>query len=102
MVSQAIWVYVIGRRGGPCKVGVSADPAERLQAVQTGCAFEVAVWGQFPFASRLLAIRFERRAHAALGRHRLAGEWFDVEPETAIGAIETAPGYTKYWLRGAE
>lgn len=86
-------VYVIGRRGGPCKVGVSADPMKRLSSVQTGCAMVVEVWGYCTFPSRFVARQFEREAHRAMSDRRLSGEWFDVEPEAAIQAIEMVPGY---------
>ena len=86
-------VYVIGRRGGPCKIGMSADPMKRLSSVQTCCAEAVEVWGYCSFPNRDMARRFEGAAHKALADRRLSGEWFDVEPEAAIMAIERAPGY---------
>lgn len=91
-------VYVIGRRGGPCKIGVSADPMKRLKSVQTGCAMAVEVWGYCTFPSRFVARRFERSAHDALSGNRLSGEWFDVEPEAAIAAIEASPGYYESYV----
>jgi len=103
MVSNEITsVYVIGRRGGPCKVGVSTDPMKRLASVQTGCAIPVEVWGYCTFSSRFVARRFERAAHKAMSERRMSGEWFNVEPEEAIRAIESVPGYYESYVEEAE
>jgi hypothetical protein len=97
--SDITCVYVIGRRGGPCKVGMSADPIKRLASIQTGCAMEVEIWGYCTFPSRLVAKSFEKAAHQSLARKRMFGEWFAVEPEDAIQAIEGVPGYYEIFVR---
>jgi hypothetical protein len=65
--SDITCVYVIGRRGGPCKVGMSADPIKRLASIQTGCAMEVEIWGYCTFPSRLVAKSFEKSCAPIVG-----------------------------------
>lgn len=79
------FVYVIEGEHGHVKIGVSRDPVARLATLQTGSSVPIGlVWREFA-GDRALEI--EQEAHAMLARYRLAGEWFDVPREAAIGAV---------------
>ena len=82
------FVYVISDAAGRTKIGISGDPAARLNQIRTGntepldFAFIAACDGD----SR----QIERVAHRALAGQRIAGEWFAVKPSVAIAAVVTA------------
>lgn len=79
------FVYVIEGEHGHVKIGVSRDPVARLATLQTGSSVPIGLaWREFA-GDR--AFEIEQEAHAMLARHRLAGEWFDVPREAAIGAV---------------
>ena len=79
------YVYVIQGEHGHAKIGVSADPGSRLAALQTGSSCPLSIVWCSRVAGDAYAV--EQEAHAMLAAHRLAGEWFDINPEGAIGAI---------------
>lgn len=92
-------VYVIGRKGGPSKVGVSSEPMGHLPEVQAGCPFPVEVWGYAFFPSLLVAQQFEQKTRDALNECHLFGDWFVVTPEGALDALESRPGYFDAYVR---
>lgn len=66
------YVYAIREPlGGPIKIGWSKDPNRRCEDIQNACPYELRLIGAVP-GSR----SDEKRLHAALGNHRLHGEWF--------------------------
>lgn len=86
-------VYVIGdpSTDGPCKIGTTIDLRARLAAIKTGNgailpaginrqALEVLY--DYPGDQRL-----ERELHRYYARHRLVGEWFDIEPANAHNVV---------------
>ncbi len=80
-------VYVV-EGNGAVKIGVTGDLQARMAQLQTGSpyplhlAYSTPVWGD--------AYAVEAEAHAMLGRHRLAGEWFGVPADVAVAAVSGA------------
>lgn len=82
-------VYVIQSDAGPVKIGVSGDPEYRLRQLI----------GSQPFAAKIVhcvsepslpAYQIEAVAHSLLASFHRRGEWFDVTPEQAAEAIQSA------------
>lgn len=80
------FVYVIRKASGPIKVGMGADPRERLRALQTGSSEQLElVYACAVKSNDANAVEFA--AHDMMRNHRLSGEWFSVTPEMAVAAI---------------
>lgn len=84
------YIYVIGAENGPVKIGITNNLSSRLSAIQTGCPFKAVIWFVKPIFSRDLASTHERAVHSVYREKRLSGEWFDIDAEQGIEAIETA------------
>ena len=84
------FVYVIRKTlSGHIKVGIGADPRERLRALQTGSSEPLdLVYACAVKSNDGNAIEFA--AHDLMWKHRLVGEWFDTTPEMAVAAIAAA------------
>ena len=67
-----VWLYAIqAGDGGPIKIGMTRNPAERLATLQQGNAEHlhgIAAWSGFPFE--------EKQIHQEFADARLRGEWF--------------------------
>lgn len=84
-------VYVIGPEGGPFKVGVSHDPHDRMQTLQTGSPIVLRLHFHEPCASPEVPARLvEAWAHALLNHSRTHGEWFACTLDDAITAVSRA------------
>lgn len=64
-------VYFIADDVGRLKIGVAADPHERLRYLQVGCAGRLRLIGSLPGSFDL-----ERHLHGLFADLRLTGEWF--------------------------
>lgn len=81
------FVYIIGSAQGPCKFGVSADPARRVSNLQVGCPFELSVIYKVAFPDASAAYNAEQIfLRSWLDRH-MRGEWFNVTAAEAIGVL---------------
>lgn len=84
------YVYIIGQLSadyevvGPVKVGISNNPVSRVAALQTGSSARLVLVGRYAFWRRRHAMAVERVFHEACASHRLQGEWFDMEPDSAV------------------
>jgi len=84
------FAYVIRKTiSGHVKVGVAADPRERLRDLQTGSS-ELLELVYTCVVKSNDANRVEKAAHDILWQKRLVGEWFDYTPEIAVAAIAAA------------
>lgn len=83
------YVYVIGPDGGPYKIGVANDVDTRRGQIQVNQPLPIAVLyrHQVPAPRRY---DVEKYAHAMLATRRTHGEWFKVDREAAIRAVQTA------------
>lgn len=84
------FIYVIGRREGPVKVGITSAPQSRLATIQTGCHFKIELLYCRECRDRDHALKHEREFHICHDDYRLAGEWFDLEAEAAMQLVDTA------------
>ena len=81
------FIYVI-RGNGLVKIGISADPAQRLAQLQNGFDTPLELtWLAAPDGD---AAAIEREAHDLLRKYRRNGEWFDTSPDIAVGAVSAA------------
>jgi Meiotically up-regulated gene 113 len=84
------FAYVIRKSiSGHVKVGVGADPRERLRNLQTGSSEQLELVYACAVKSND-ANRVERAAHDIMWQKHLIGEWFDYTPEIAVAAIAAA------------
>lgn len=90
MIEMRSYVYVMGRKDGPVKVGISTNPQSRLNGIQTGCPFRIKILHLEPMHDRAHAIWHEENFHAVYSQDRLIGEWFNIDAELAIEGITTA------------
>lgn len=82
--------YVIRKSiQGHVKVGIAADPRQRLRDLQTGSSELLELVYTCAVKSND-ANRVEIAAHDILWQKRLVGEWFDYTPEIAVAAIAAA------------
>lgn len=86
-MSDIAFLYVIGRWEGPVKIGIARSPATRLRELRTGCPYKIDLLYMRQARDRQHAIDHERLAHAVCEEKRMAGEWFDMEAELAIEAV---------------
>ena len=78
------FVYVI-KGGGLCKIGVSNDPVVRLSQLQN--TFDAPIELAWVGVPNEQAVAIERDAHQLLDKYRRHGEWFEVAPDAAVGAV---------------
>lgn len=77
-------VYVITSANG-CKIGASRDPKSRLVGLRMVHGPDLSL--EFVSERRIDAFVVERIAHLILAGFALGGEWFSVQPSTAVDAI---------------
>jgi transcriptional regulator with XRE-family HTH domain len=81
-------VYVFGAGDGLVKIGVSKDTATRAAQLRLLLAGGRMIYERAtdPIRSR----KAERLAHTMLAAHRIGGEWFAIDPDAAIMAVDGA------------
>ncbi len=84
------YLYVIGYEAGPCKVGYSYTPEQRVRAMRRGGHVEAVLLEQTIPINCRIATAAERYAHWLLRDHHLGNEWFNVPKDVAIAAIRKA------------
>lgn len=81
------FIYVIRKSiSGHVKVGIGADPRERLRNLQTGSSERL----ELVYACAVRSNdgnQVELAAHDLMRNHRLVGEWFDTSATMAVAAI---------------
>jgi hypothetical protein len=83
------FIYVIQDVENRVKVGITADPASRLNALQTTSATKLTLLYVAAVKSSD-AFAVEQVAHGILSKSRQSGEWFLAAPEVAVAAINAA------------
>lgn len=82
------FIYVITGDHNRCKVGITANPEQRLMDLQTGSPFPLRfAWIGVP---RNETAQIEGDAHQMLDAYKTSGEWFNVTPDAAVGTINAA------------
>jgi len=104
-MNGVVYVLINDHLRGPfVKVGMTTGSAiDRAKSLGTGIPGELRVVAEF-IIPRGLALRdAERAAHDALRRWHHSGEWFQVEPKTAVRVLTRALGAKgrrrRRWLR---
>jgi hypothetical protein len=85
---RTTYLYAIGRKNGPVKIGVSHSPEYRLSEFRTACPFPIKLLHAEPCESREVAYSDEAFAHRFLAHNRMHGEWFDVDGSTAVQTVQ--------------
>lgn len=68
-----MYVYFVqAGEGGPIKIGIGADPDERLHAMQIGNHAELFLLAAIPGTAAM-----ERELHERFAAGRIRGEWFE-------------------------
>lgn len=80
----------------PLKIGITSNVASRLTGVQTGCAARLHALAVFGIPNRDIAREREAAFHRDFAASRLEGEWFDVDP---ISALELICTHWRYYLQ---
>jgi len=76
-------MYVIAAsETGPVKLGISADPEQRLKALQTGHPQKLSIWHCEPVQADRIKL-YERLLHRDNNHHRLRSEWFNMTTSDA-------------------
>lgn len=81
--------FIQAGEGGPIKIGCSRSPIVRLNELQTGNAEKLVYCGAIPGGFEL-----EQRLHERFASLRVAGEWFNAEPEL-VDYIRSVMGQPK-------
>lgn len=85
-MSPPHYLYVIAAEAhphGPCKLGVSADPDQRLRRLQTGHPDRLRVYHREPVdADKVKTL--EKLLHRDLHHTRQRGEWFALPVADAV------------------
>jgi hypothetical protein len=79
------YVYIIAtKRDGlldkPVKVGITSNWRSRLKTFQTASVEELAFAWVFNLPEEWVARSLEQSFHFVMRKHRLRGEWFDIDP----------------------
>lgn len=91
-----VYVYIIAKvvdqdadckYGSPVKVGLTSNIRNRLDTIQTSTPFKVEIFQAFAFPDRDIARALEQAFHQVMKGKRLHGEWFDMTPQRATGAM---------------
>jgi hypothetical protein len=86
-------VYIMGHLDaeymlcGPTKVGISKNPKLRLKQVQAVEPGRIVLVGFYWFWRRSHACMVEKGFHDAFQLWRERGEWFDMDPQHAVGVM---------------
>jgi hypothetical protein len=83
------YVYLIatiheGAYVAPVKVGITKDPASRVQSLQTASSTEIGLVHAIAVPDRSYARYFEDCFHQTQKEHRTRGEWFNLTPHRAL------------------
>ncbi|GJE77224.1 GIY-YIG nuclease family protein [Methylorubrum suomiense] len=94
MSELCTWIYVVADYTGgapkrPIKVGISDEPTSRLRTIQTGCPSPLIEVARFRFKTRKVAADVEGAFHKYNSGFRTSGEWFDIDPASAVHMIIT-------------
>lgn len=85
-------VYVICYDGmvAPTKIGIAYNVKKRLCGLQISNPNKLVIFKSFPFLDGGVARDIELLSHKLLKDKNIRGEWFDVPPEKAAEAVESA------------
>ena len=83
------YIYSIGPKNGPIKIGYSKSPEKRIGELQTGCPEKLYLHYTAKVDDNKAEI-IEHLIHRANNHKRINGEWFDLSIEDSQSEIEFA------------
>jgi len=102
-------VYIMGHidadfyLSGPSKIGISKNPKVRLKQVQAVEPGRIVLVGVYWFWRRSHARMVEKAFHETFDIWRVRGEWFDMDPQHAVGVmIENLKSFADRFLGADE
>lgn len=101
-MNEPCYIYVIGRKEGPVKVGISSYPTGRLGQIQTGCHFRCELLHIRKCRDRAHALHHEEIFHACHTDERLAGEWFELDATLAIESVDNGFEFEEHFAQEAQ
>jgi len=84
------FVYFIRDEFGATKIGISADPHQRVATLQTGHPEALYLHNTVPCRSGADARAVEGDLHDCFARQRMNGEWFDLDDRQLRRALRLA------------
>lgn len=85
---MSYYIYVIGPKEPPIKIGITGDLNQRLRNLQTGHGKELFIHHYETIADSKTAKLFESIIHKNLKHLQTYGEWFDISIEDAIDHVK--------------
>ena len=86
--SSVCYVYVIGVKDGPMKIGVSTDLAQRMDTLGAQSPYPLTIFAVWQAASRKQAEDIEYAAHSSLSGFHSHYEWFACPLDAAMDAVK--------------
>lgn len=80
----------LAKMGNMVKVGITNDPHRRFATLQTGLPEPLECRYLVFTPSRARALELEKKVHRRLASRRAMGEWFRIDDEDAVVAIQRA------------
>lgn len=85
--SHPHYVYVVSSEIGLTKIGFSSSLQSRLRAMQMDSPAKLHVFGAVRLSHKH-AMEVESLCHKEFAEHRKHGEWFRIDPDTALKCVE--------------
>ena len=83
------YIYIIGSKDPPYKIGISRDPNQRLRSLQTGHPYPLQIHSLKQ--TDITETKYlEKMIHNNLKFYKTKGEWFQIELKDAILEVEYA------------
>lgn len=83
------FIYVIGGKHKPYKIGITNNPNRRLKNLQTGHPNKLSIHYTEEIPDSCVKL-LEKLIHKNVGRYKTHGEWFDIELNEAIAEVKFA------------
>ncbi len=86
---EDVYVYIIENTYlHDTKIGISNRPEKRIKQLQTGSSRPLKIQYTVKFTTRDEATKVEYQLHKKFSKHRLTGEWFDIDYRKVIKYID--------------
>ncbi len=86
---EEVYVYIIENTYlHDTKIGISNKPEKRIRQLQTGSSRPLKIRHIIKFNTRYEATKVEEALHKKYSKHRLTGEWFDIDYRKVIKYVE--------------
>ncbi len=87
--SEEVYVYIIENTYlHDTKIGISNNPEKRIKQLQTGNSRQLVIKYTIKFNTRNEANKLEYALHKKYSKHRLCGEWFEIDSNKVIKYLE--------------